>query len=219
MSRTTFEGEHRCGKGTQIELAVAALGDGVVVVRGDGSYQGGLEAYVSEEELQFRNSLNEVLYKETSGSDRLWGIAATACAASIGFPQFADKNLLIDRGPLSRATYLLSHGVQPRDVSSLLYPQFTFRTEATTIQHDAIHVEDVDFGNIIYIQVPTSVLLDRIEDSDPKADFRRRNIVSKIGLFDMAVECMPESVQDAVVIVNGNMPPADVFDQYAHLLD
>lgn len=61
--RLTFEGEHRSGKGTQIELHKQANPD-LLVVRGDGSYQGGLEGILSDEEISSRQELNSQLYKK-----------------------------------------------------------------------------------------------------------------------------------------------------------
>ena len=215
--RLTYEGEHRCGKGTQIELS-DVLVDDALVVRGDGSYQGGLEGIVSPEVIAFRNSLNKRLYSADSVSEKLWDVAATACAATISSDVVANRNLLIDRGPLSRASYLLSKGYVGRYLLDNMYPEFDYVDGDIHVVMPKIDVRDVDFGNIVYMQVPSAVLLTRITGDDPKAAFRRQNIIAKEGLFERAIDAVPQEVRDVITIVDGSQAPEDVLTQYVHLL-
>ena len=212
--RITFEGEHRSGKGTQIDIYKKRHDAEITVVRGDGSYQGGLEEVLSEEEIAFRRNLNERLYKETDKVDVLWGIAATACAMTINKPQFKDTSLLIDRGPLSRASFLLSRGMEGDELVHAMYPGFSYSFETSTINQEPIPLEDVDFGKIVYIKVPTPVLLSRISPDDPKAEFRKRNIIEKEGLFDRAIKNLPRDIQNSIEVVDGNQSPDAVLDSY-----
>jgi thymidylate kinase len=215
--RITFEGEHRSGKGTQIKLYKEVVSSNPLVVRGDGSYQGGLEEILSEEEIAFRNHLNERLYKKIDNSDVLWGIAATACAMTVRRPELSARSLLIDRGPLSRASFLLSRGKSGDELLKAMYPGFTYEANGRTFRQDAIDVESVDFGRVIYIQVPSSILLSRVSDDDPKAEFRRRNIRDKEGLFDRAITTLPATIQDSIEVIDGNQSPYNVLKSYTEI--
>ena len=213
--RITFEGDHRSGKGTQIDLYKDTYDPDITVVRGDGSYQGGLEGIASDDEIAFRDHLNERLYKETDKAELLWGIAATACALTVAKPELAGIPLLIDRGPISRAAFLLSRGKAGKELIDGMYPGFTYDMDGRTFTQPTVDIDSIDFGRIVYIQVPTSVLLSRITDDDPKADFRRKNIREKEGLFDRAVESMPSSVRASIEVIDGNQAPRDVLASYA----
>lgn len=215
--RITFEGEHRSGKGTQIALYKEKHDQNLIVVRGDGSYQGGLEDILSEEELAFRTHLNERLYTETDKADVLWGIAATACALTVNKPELSQRPLLIDRGPLSRASFLLNRGKTGNELIRGMYPGFTYEMGNRTLRQPPIDVESVDFGRILYIKVPSSVLLSRITDDDPKAAFRRKNILDKEGLFDRAIDSLPKSIQDSIQVIDGNQEPHIVLASYAEM--
>lgn len=212
--RITFEGDHRSGKGTQIALYREKHGPDIPVVRGDGSYQGGLEGIVDDEQLAFRRHLNVRLYTEKDRAETLWDIAATACAATVNLPQFRGSSLLVDRGPVSRAAFLLSRGITGRELIDAMYPEFTYELDDTRIEQPAIPVESVDFGRIVYIRVPTDVLLSRISSDDPKAEFRRKNIQDKEGLFDAAVDVLPRSVREMVEVIDGHQPPEVVLKNY-----
>lgn len=213
--RITFEGDHRSGKGTQIDLYKSTYSPDIAVVRGDGSYQGGLEGIVSEQEIEFRKHLNERLYKETDKAELLWGIAATACALTVVKPELSQHSLLVDRGPISRAAFLLSRGKAGKVLIDDMYPGFTYDMNGHTLTQPSIDIDTIDFGRIVYIKVPTSVLLSRISDDDPKAEFRRNNIREKDGLFDRAVEIMPNSIQTFIEVVDGDQSPQEVLASYA----
>ncbi|MEO8911879.1 MAG: hypothetical protein ABI303_02755 [Candidatus Saccharimonas sp.] len=215
--RITFEGEHRSGKGTQIDLYKQGSESDLLVLRGDGSYQGGLSGILDETEICLREEINSQLYSEHTAKVKghLWSVAAHLCAETILSSQFKDRSLLIDRGPLSRASFLLSTGLEGKELLDNMYPAYDFKSKHGVIHGGPINVESVDFGRIIYLQVPMEVLLERISDNDEKADFRRKNIIAKKGLFEKAIEALPKSVQSSVEVINGDRHPDEIYQSYS----
>ncbi len=211
--RITFEGEHRSGKGTQINLYKKRSMHDPLIIRGDGSYQGGLDNILDQEDVAIRESLNRHLYNSSDQKvhKHLWSVAANLCASVVMHPNLQNQDILIDRGPLSRASFLLSTGLNGQELLNNMYPAYNLDIEDGAIRGDVINIESIDFGKIIYLKVPTSVLLERVSDDDPKADFRRKNIREKEGLFDKAIDTMPKSVRSNIEIVDGNRPPEEVY--------
>lgn len=216
--RATFDGEHRSGKGTQIGLCAANLDYKYLVVRGDGTYQGGLDGILDEDSLAFRLHLNKSLEHDGNGGGNFWDIAATACAQVVTMPELSDQSLLIDRGPLSRAAFLLTKGLSGAALVGAMYPGYTYDLDGHTITHDPVDVETIDFGNIIYLQVTAATLLDRLDTSDPKFEFRKHNILQKEGLYEAAIHQLPEDTQSRIITINGDQAPEDVFTDYAEVL-
>lgn len=215
--RITFEGEHRSGKGTQIELYKEKSIRDLLVVRGDGSYQGGLDGILNESEIDLREELNGQLYEKHDAKIKmhLWSIAASLCASVVTHSSLQDRDLLIDRGPLSRASFLLSTGFEGKELLDGMYPAYVLNTCQGAIEGDAINVESIDFGQIVYIKVPASVLLGRISENDPKAEFRKKNIIEKEGLFEKAIEVLPRSVQSNIEVIDGDRLPEEVYKSYS----
>ena len=214
--RLAFEGEHRSGKGTQIGLHKEA-NPGLLVIRGDGSYQGGLDGVLSEEEIRLREELNGRLYEKNTEKvkQHLWTIAARLCIDVVTRSELQDRDVLIDRGPLSRASFLLSNGLEGRGLLDNMYPEYEIDTEAGIVSGEKIDVESIDFGKIYYLKVPTSILLGRVSEDDPKYEFRKKNIIEKEGLFERAIDQMPRSVRSSIEVVDGNQSPEDVFNSYS----
>ena len=213
--RLTFEGEHRSGKGTQIGLHKDA-NPNLLIIRGDGSYQGGLEGVLSADEIKLREELNGRLYEKNTETvkQHLWAIAARLCVEVVAESKLQDRDILIDRGPLSRASFLLSNGLEGKELLDSMYPEYRLDTLEGVAEVSRVDIESIDFGKIYYLKVPTSVLLGRMSNEDPKYEFRKKNIIEKEGLFEKAIEQMPRSVQSIIEVIDGNQSPEDVFNSY-----
>jgi thymidylate kinase len=202
-----FDGNHRVGKGTQIDLLSISLADqGIrsLILRGDGSRPGlgssegdpyspwwqNFKEYVKE----FENEYDAWRI----GARRLLGEAATKITS-------IDDNMttvvLFDRSRISRTQMTLKEGL-PVNYGTM------YRNDGNDEYNDAdlqTLVPDVT----VYMHAPASVLLGRLSPQDPKYEFRRKNIIGSQDSFDEAFEnCRGRG--EEVVAIKADQDPVDV---------
>lgn len=179
-----FDGNHRTGKGTQIDIINAALrADGytTTVLRGDGSRPGiGVEESdpLSEYWINFKQyaeSVENPFEAWREGSRRLLGEAATTMQSLE-----TSHVILFDRSTISRTQMTLKEGLDPTFWN--LYNNLGL--EGLT-DEDIIHLRP---DLLLYLTAEPSVMLDRLDQSDPKYAFRRDNIIKSNRYFDSAYD-------------------------------
>jgi thymidylate kinase len=202
-----FDGNHRVGKGTQIDLLSMSLADkGIrsLILRGDGS-RPGLGSREGDPYSSWWQNFHEYVKESNNeydawriGARRLLGEAATKIAP-------IDDNVttvvLFDRSRLSRTQMTLKEGL-PTDFETM------YRNDGNDEYNNA-HLHTLVPDVTIYMHAPVSILLGRLSSQDPKYEFRRKNIVSSQDSFDEAFEHCREKGEE-VVAIKADQDPIDV---------
>lgn len=205
-----FDGNHRCGKGTQIarlEASLAAKGYYPYVLRGDGSRPGTGEFNGDPESEWWQGFKDYVKEFENEydawriGSQKLLAEAAIKRKDLSGNP---DAVILFDRSLLSRAQMTIKEGLDP-SVNNM-YPS----ENGEMLDAGTIDLLKPDL--IIYLGAPINVLVGRLEKDDPKYEFRRQNIHHSSGSFEKAFVSL-NGRGEKIVRINGNQHP-DVVEKY-----
>lgn len=200
---------NRAGKGTQIELLsrrLASQGIPNVTLRGDGSREGlgGNEGDPYDEWwVGFRPKLSSLRTSEERFG--LWNEAAVRLARE--FLEFKvrlqsqikeqKKDLgviLLDRTLISRLC--------------LKYDSGCF-TGLDSLYESADPSETFDWSEllphvIIHLHVPQEILIERLEDGDPKYCFRKGLIVNKYDVYLDVLESLPFAIKERVVDIDGS---------------
>jgi len=199
-----FDGLHRTGKGTQAEKLQSAISRGhmkSVVVRGDGTRNGlGLHAgdpYSEEWQARGRR-----LKSPEGNTVEGWNAASYILARELtdivnNNPDSKDF-IIVDRTLLSRAAFLLHRGIHLRGDRLTLDEMYA---ESEGLSQE----EKIDFSaivpNIIFdLQVDDPrELLNRLDEDDPKYQFRSRNIKGGFDAARVAASHIPEDIEERVV--------------------
>ena len=222
-----FEGEHRSGKGTQIELLkenLDRLNIPYIMVRGAGSrpnkneHKGDKYSEWWEEHLKVLRSSGVSKNDWSNGSKRL---ARELIVFRDRFlPQLAlEKNsaraiLLIDRSILSHLIMFDLNKISDQDVKNIYGDRDSKNRKMPPI--DAI-IPDI----IFYLKTNTDTLLLRLEleKTDPKYEFRKKNIIENEGVFDHAINILPKYIKDAVVTIDGSKTPKQISEEIFALVN
>ncbi len=208
-----FEGMHRSGKGTQIELLKDKLieaGIPCISIKGEG-YRSGLGNTPEDPKSDFWERMSKEL---RGGADfELWEEASYRLARELLvwreriLSKEIDKVLapfgvlLIDRSLISKANLKsLQSPPPPEKIFSYedLYP--------TLIQkHKKITVDMVLPDIIFDLIAPKEVLLSRLDKSDPDYDFRKTNIEEKYNLYIDSKKHLPEEITNRIVTIDSSV--------------
>jgi thymidylate kinase len=202
-----FDGNHRVGKGTQIELLRISLADqGIrsIILRGDGSRPGLGGSERDPYSTWWQNFKNYV--NESDDEYRVWRIGARrllgeAAARLVSIDDHEETVLLFDRARVSRTQMTLKEGL-PVDFETMYCNESN-----DTYNDDKLRQLRPDLT--IYMHAPTSTLLRRLSPGDPKYEFRRNNIIHSQETFDNAFESCRDRGED-VEAVNANQDPINI---------
>lgn len=227
ISTIGFEGEHRSGKGTQIEKLKDELeeqGVAVLVVKGDGR---------RPTEDNYPVKLDEEIWKELDAniagtdSEKLdWDKAAYRLARELVIvrdrvlPQMMKEGnyeagvLIVDRTVLSR-------GVVAEGDSEEMYTDEmrAFNSEGKP-KGKEIDVDEVIPDVIFNIKVPTEDLIGRIEEDDLKREQRLKHIHENEGKYDAEFiqKFLPEEYMDRIVEIDGTQSEEEIHSQIVNRL-
>lgn len=205
-----FEGSHRAGKGTQIELLSRNLQDKNIpflVVRGDGSRLNEGKSLGDPVSQWWKNFLPELTREDTKLED--WNQSSYRLARELivfrdrilpKICQETDSNvavLLVDRSIISRT--MIPRELNPELSEYDLYPK--------NLVGNNITVEKVCPDIIFNLIADVGVLLSRLDPLDPKYIIRKRNIENKAIWYNDAIRFIPESVRDRVIEIDSSMSP------------
>jgi thymidylate kinase len=210
-----FDGLHRVGKGTQAEMLTRHLlleGKTSLTVRGDGTREGlgQTPGDPLSPEWQERSRRLKSIDRTVEGWNLASYILMKELDARIHSAEAPDY-LIIDRGIISRAAFLLHRGVLKRKR----------RARLDELYPDAALDDSFDINNVIPdvifdMQVDDpDILFDRLDLNDPKYDFRAQNIR---GGFDSAAQAslyLPKNIEKRVEYIDATQP-IDVI--HAHVL-
>ncbi len=217
-----FEGIHRTGKGTHIENLKNRLGElGIPYadIRGEGS-RPGKGGTTGDPPSEPWLKLNEALHKREGGEDvDRWDEAAYRLAREliVWRDRFLKRKieasdspfgaLIVDRSLLSRAA-LMKHRLQPP-------PDKIFSTEdlyPEKIQNrKKITVEMILPDIIIELVAPKEVLISRLEQDDPRYEFRKRNIETMYVTYMEAKNHLSEEIRKRIVTIDSSRNEDEIF--------
>lgn len=205
-----FEGINRAGKGTQIEMLkqeLDLLGMQTIILRGDGTRDGkGEHRGDPYDEGWIKNA--GILRK--GGSFNQWNEAAIILVQEYiewkkKLKELDNQVILLDRSVVSRGSFILQK-----------QPEFTGILE---IQHlypksmdSQIKLEDVLPDVIFELVASKETVLSRLDQSDPKYEFRKEIIDKTYDIFYSTKHNLPKIIQDKIITLDSNKPPHEVFD-------
>ena len=213
-----FDGMHRVGKGTQIELLESELketGIPYISIRGEG-YRNGLNDSPGDPKTDFWIKMSEQLKK---GSDlHLWDEASYRLARELIvwrdriLSKEVDKALapfgvlLVDRSFISKSVLKnLQLKPPPEKIfsSDELYPELVQ-------DHKKITVDMVLPDIIFELVAPREILLSRLDVNDSHYEFRKNGIENNYDVYMEAKDHLPQIIKDIIVTVDSSMEPEDV---------
>ncbi len=215
-----FDGLHRCGKGTQINLLgnyLSSKGVPFLVARGDGTRRGqGIEPY-DPKSSWWKDNYSYFFQKEGPLEDKL-----------------QRRNLLYQR--LSReAHYQLNRGLptimkETNSEYAFLLMDRTFISRLFSMRQilPAISLEEsitstnpknnkTVYGvlpEIIFVlNAPKEILIERCsqaKDQPDKIEFRKDNLIRHYELYNQIVDEIMEDQRFNVQIIDGTLPPGEI---------
>lgn len=208
-----FDGPHRAGKGTQIELFSNQLKEmdiPYLVVRGDGSRPNQGE-HKGDPISEWWSKTTPLLRDPNNKDSDLWNISSARLARELivfrdrVLPKIAEQNnkpvavLLVDRTLLSRT--VIPRSQEKKDISNNLY-----------LKESKIDVNKICPDLIFNILVDKDTLLSRLEleKNDSKYEFRKKLILEKYDLYLDAHKYIPNELQDRVIQIDGSSNPITV---------
>lgn len=216
-----FEGMHRVGKGTQIDLLAEYLNQFCVPhikIKGDGS-RSGIGTDSGDPYSGWWIKQNHKLRK-TSGTENFeeWDKAAHRLVREFSIwkkrilPKLARGTssemglLLIDRSIISRTSFVkykfrfaINHHISG---SKDLYPN---------ISNELIDIALPDM--IVELIAPKEILISRLDSDDPKYNFRFRMIEEMFDNYTSAKNHLPDEILRRVVSVDSTNSPEEVFQE------
>lgn len=219
-----LDGMNRCGKGTQLGLLSGYLKEENiphVIVRGDGSREGGGETRgdpPSEWWRSFRQ--RERVCPNEQARFACWNEAADRLAAEFLtwrhelLPAEAQDQkapygvLLVDRSLLSRL--LLARDADPHCTLDSLY--------RGDWQGGPLSWRQLLPDALIVLAADRTSLLRRLDPQDPKFAFRYRLITEKLPLFERILRELPTEIAAVTTVLDGTAPPAEIQQRCRALL-
>lgn len=175
-----LDGNHRSGKGTQLELLQGTLQDNgyqPIILRGDGSRPGSGVTEGDPESAWWQQ------FKEYSRSFddeyTLWrlGSLRLLAEAALLLETMPDKGvILFDRAGISRAQMTLRENL-PVTLDTMYRG-----ARESGLSEEVVHMLQPDIT--VFLSAPTEVLLDRLDPHDPKYAFRKSNIIVANEYFE-----------------------------------
>lgn len=212
-----FEGLNRAGKGTQIDNLKNVLAEtdiSFIELRGDGTREG-LGDHDGDPLSPWWQDYSRTLRTEGTTTD--WHYAAYLLAKDIKTWRERGADLdkqiaLLDRSLISRAAFVIDRERVPNDVLLVqhLYP---------VQPGPKIELDDVMPDIIFELVAPKETLLSRLEEADPKYEFRARMIQEMYDTYYASKDRLPEDVRERIVSIDSNRPPDQVFDTILETLN
>jgi thymidylate kinase len=218
-----FEGSHRSGKGTQIELLSSEFernGIPFLVVRGDGSRPNEGKHSGDPVSEWWSNMLPELRKENADLED--WNQSSYRLARELvvfrdrvlpGLCELSESNLaflLVDRSILSRT--MIPRELESAPTENSLYPPYP------GARGPVITPEKVCPDLLFNFIAEAETLLCRLDPSDPKYIIRKRNIENKASWYMNAVEFIPESLRSRVINIDAEASPEHIQQEIREIL-
>lgn len=207
-----FEGMHRVGKGTQIELLkkkLESLGIPTLSIRGEGFRSGKGEAD-HDPSSDYWQVMSEEL--RNGGGFEKWEEASHRLARELIvwrdriLKQKIENEdapygvLLVDRSLISKT---ILHKLQQTASSSEPLPDSELYPEKYG-KRKKITPEMVLPDLIIEFVAPQDVLLSRLDKSDVDYEFRKNNIINNYELYTSAKESLPTKIRERIITLDAS---------------
>jgi thymidylate kinase len=215
-----FEGPNRSGKGTQIEILsnqLENMGIPYLVVRGDGSRPNQGEHKGDPVSEWWSKTIPLLKDPENKDSD-LWNDSSARLARELivfrdrVLPNIAKQNnkpvavLLVDRTLLSRT--MVPRSQEKKNISDNLYSQ-----------DSGIDTSKICPDLIFNIVVDKETLLSRLDEKDPKYEFRKKLILEKYNWYLDAHKYIPEGLQDRIIQIDGSSDPITINNSIIEIIN
>ena len=214
-----FEGEHRAGKGTQIEMFAKKLeeaGIPFLVVKGSGTRANEGKSPGDPVSKWWSEALPSL--KSGTATTQEWQMAADRLARELII--FRDRVLPnILKKADSKVAFLLI------DRSILSITNWARKTEDKNLyprkpgqKGPKIDANMVCPDIIINLVAEPEILLSRLDHNDPRYDFRAKNIKDNYEPYKKAIELIPEELRSRVINVDASMTPEEVQKEIFRIL-
>jgi thymidylate kinase len=202
-----LDGNHRVGKGTQIELLMSGLieaGRRPIMLRGDGSRPGTGETEGDPHSSWWQGFKDYA--KSFENEYDAWRIGARTLLSEAAITRTrlpANAVILFDRSVLSRTQMTIKEGLIPSIASAYMnsgsdtYNETIFQSLYPDVQ--------------IYLAASPEKLLERLAPDDEKYAFRHENIRSSSKHYDDAFDHL-SGQGDAIFHIDGTKHPTEVQD-------
>ena len=218
-----FEGSHRSGKETQIELIkekLEKLQIPFIIVRGAGSrpnegkYTGDpiSEWWTKKLPLLRREGASIEDWKDSSYRlvrelmvfrDRILPHILKESGSNIAF-------LLVDRSILSET--MISRENRNENGEINLYP------DSAKMKGKIITAETVCPDILFNFIADKEILLSRLDKNDPKYEFRKRLIEQKADWYKNAKDYIPEDLRDRIIDIDASKTPQEIHNEIMKFL-
>lgn len=220
-----FEGLHRSGKGTQIDLLkkhIEDIGIPCVTIRGGGSRTNTGIEIGDKYSAWWQNHLVKLKSSGVIKEDWIEGSRRLArevilfrnkflpeLAAELGSDRAV---LLIDRSILSHMAMLDSSDLNQIDISAV-YGERDVNNRKLPITADV-------FPDIIfYLKASPETLYSRLDANDPKYQFRKKNIDENTTSFDESIRILPIELKKKIIEIDANRSVDEVSAEISNIVD
>lgn len=219
IDTVAFEGLHRSGKGTQIEFLKEKLdeiGIPAIVVRGGGSRTNNGSDIGDPYSSWWEKHLSNLKKPDSKKSDWIEGSRRLSREMIVFrdriLPKFAEQKgasravLLIDRSILSHIAMLDDDDILNMDKEHV----YGVRSNQGKKLPDTANV----FPDLLfYLKSSSDTLLKRLDENDPKYEFRKKNILENGGKFDGAISLLSDTLKDRIITIDASLTPEDISDK------
>ncbi len=217
-----FEGVHRAGKGTQIEILqneLQKVGIPCISIKGAGSRPASGEV-VGDPKSDFWDKLNDSLHEKDAGIS-LWNEASYRLARE--FLVWRDRVLskevekelapfgvlIVDRSLISNAA--LNAETSTSGEENILTADHIFPQNVQNRKR--ITPEMVLPDLIVELIAPKEILIERLDHLDSKFEFRKRNIEEKYEFYVGLKERLPDEIQKKIVSIDSSNSVDEVYKE------
>jgi thymidylate kinase len=213
-----FEGMHRAGKSTQIEMLTNKLdkaGIPCISIRGEG-FRRGSNNSPGDPESDFWKRMSEHLDKQNDLES--WNEASHRLARELVVWKHRILSKKIEKALAPFGVLLVDRSLISRAILSSLQlvssPEKIFSSEdlypKLKQSHKKITTEMVLPDFIIELIAPKDVLISRLDKNDPYYEFRKNNIESKYELYLDAKKHLADENRNFIVTIDSSADPDDV---------
>jgi len=226
IDTVAFEGLHRSGKGTQIEIIkqrLDELGVPSIVIRGAGSRENKGEDVGDKYSEWWESHLKKIKGPVSTKEDWIEGARRLARETLVFrdriLPQYAQEMgvnravLLIDRTILSHLAIIDDKTKDALNIDE--EHVYGKRDERNRILPETREI----FPDVIfYLKAKPEVLLSRLDPNDPKFEFRKKNILENTTSFDTAIEALPTDLKEDIINIDASQKSEVVAEEIFRIL-
>lgn len=215
-----FDGIHRSGKGTQIAKLESDLEQSnrqSITVRGDGTRDGTGESPGDPYDPRWQE-WSTYLRSEASTHDD-WHASAYEIIHELHDHAISGDHHLVlaDRSLVSRAALMLHSGANPGRKGFTLDDLYPVRERV--LEERRVDILRTLPDILFYLEVKDpEVVMSRLDPSDPKYEFRSRNIQITFEDYRNATKVLPREVKDRLCPIDAALEEEMVYQKISYTL-